>query len=83
MKMFLGIVSILKGNMSKGIKMIEELKQVSIESGRERLDRHNLKACSVSVYLQIAQGGEETKPAIFNQKHRIFDKKCPSRRSES
>ena len=35
-KMYLGIVSIYKGNMSKGIKMIEELKQVSNEIERIR-----------------------------------------------
>jgi tetratricopeptide (TPR) repeat protein len=60
-KMYLGIVSIFKGSMSKGIKMIEELKQVSIES--ERIGWLALFESTIgSVYLQIAQGGE--KPSL-------------------
>lgn len=60
-KMYLGIVSICKGSMSKGIKMIEGLKQVSIES--ERIGWLALFESTIgSVYLQIAQGGE--KPSL-------------------
>jgi hypothetical protein len=44
--------------MSKGIKMIEELKQVSIES--ERINwLATFESTLGSVYLQIAQGGEK------------------------
>jgi tetratricopeptide (TPR) repeat protein len=60
-KMFLGIVSILKGNMSKGINMIEELKHVSIESERIRWSAQFENTLG-RVYLQIAQGGE--KPSL-------------------
>lgn len=57
-KMFLGITSIFKGNISKGIKMIEELKQVSIESERVRWPAL-FESTLGRVYLQIAQGGEK------------------------
>ena len=75
-KMYLGIVSIVKGNMSKGIKMIEELKQVSIES--ERFGWLALYESTLgSVYLQIAQGGEKTNLSFLIKNFGFLIKNAP------
>lgn len=56
-KVWLALVSIIKGNMSKGIIMIEESKQVTIETERKNWMPF-FESMLGNVYLQIAQGGE-------------------------
>ena len=61
----LGVVSIVKGHMSYGLKMIEE----SIRSSKENESKYINSACEIllgMVYLQIVQGeGERSLSTIF------------------
>jgi class 3 adenylate cyclase len=54
----LGIISIIHGNLSKGIKMVEETIRSGYEKGREGWHA-NFEHMLANIYLQIARGGEK------------------------
>jgi tetratricopeptide (TPR) repeat protein len=61
-KLVLGVVSIAKGHMSEGLKMLEDIRQACLENGRRSFYaaiEHTLG----SVYLQMAQGEGQISPA--------------------
>ncbi|MGD8302010.1 MAG: AAA family ATPase, partial [Desulfobacterales bacterium] len=57
-KAMLGIISIIKGRMSKGIKMFEETNRSGYEGGRDGWFA-TWEYMFGNIYLQIAQGGEK------------------------
>jgi class 3 adenylate cyclase/tetratricopeptide (TPR) repeat protein len=55
---FLGAVLVAKGQMSQGLKMLEELRVASLRD-RNRFNYATTEYILGNVYLQIVQGGEE------------------------
>jgi len=58
----LGVVSIAKGHMSEGLKMLEDDRRACLENGRKSFYAA-IEHTMGSVYLQIAQGEGEISPA--------------------
>ncbi|UCD78696.1 MAG: AAA family ATPase, partial [Desulfobacterales bacterium] len=80
----LGVISIIKGNLSEGIKMVEVTKQNIIESGRKGWIAF-WESLLGSIYLQMAIGGEKPNLSFLFKNIVFLMKNAPhaSRKAET
>ena len=81
---WLGLISIYKGDMSKGINMIEDSRQFAIKSERKGWMAFNEVMLGI-VYSQIAQGGEKPNLSFLVKNIGFLIKNAPhaDRKAES